>query len=379
MAETTPLFSNGLRGLLRSRRGAFALLVLAPTLVVALYQFLVASPQYQSNAEYVIRGMQNDRPAAGGLADLLAGPASDPASREARSIREYLLSPDAIAALRQLGIDLVKVYHRDDVDTLSKLRFAKPRAETLLDFYRRHVSIDINPDSGITQVSVRAFTPREAQAIARTLMGLGEARVNAFNERAISAGLAVATADLARAEQEVREIQGTLTRFRDVTGDIDPARNSEGTQRQLGEIEAELIKERALLGSMRRYLAASSPQVLAAQSRIDALQQATEEIRDRLTGGSNTVARRLAEYEALKLKQDFAAKRYDAARIAVENAKAQLARQRLFLVPVVSANLPEKPAAPRPVRTTLAVFVGLAIAFAIGWLLLAGVREHEAD
>jgi capsular polysaccharide transport system permease protein len=45
---------------------------------------------------------------------------------------------------------------------------------------------------------------------------------------------------------------------------------------------------------------------------------------------------------------------------------------------VVQPNLPEKPAYPRPWRNALALLTALAVAYAIGWLVLAGVREHQA-
>lgn len=369
------------RAWLRTRRGAFVLIVLLPTLLVLLYTLLIASSQYESKAQFIVRGMEPEPVAVGGLAQLVqdSGAMMSGAQRETVSIQNYLTSHEAIAGLKRNGIDIVKVYHKDGVDLISKLRFPRPRAETLLDYYQDHVTVDFNETESITTVSALAFDPKSAQRIADTLIKLGEARINTFNTRAIEAGQQTARRDLERAEQELAQIQGQLTQFRDLSGDLDSSVVGLAKQRELEAVEAELIKERSELASMRGQLDASSPLVAAAQTRVATLQRAVAEMRGDIAGSVGDLSRRLSSYEELKLKQGFAAKRYDLARAELEKSRAQAARQRLFLVPVVNANLPEKPLYPKPFRTTLVTFLALAIAFGIGWLLVAGIREHRAD
>lgn len=362
-----------------SRARAFGLLVLLPTLLVLLYTLLIASPQYDSHAEYMIRGIEQNRQEGGLLAAMVAQGAGNPAQGESLAVRDFMKSPDAIAALKKGGIDIAALYARDDADWFSRLTPAQPRAETLLEYYRGRVHVDFDEQSGITKVRVRAFAPGNAQRIAVALIALGEERINTFNQRAVAAAQQDAQANLASAEDEIATIQGKLTAFRDLTRDIDPAKYGEGTQLQLEKIEAQLVQERANLAGMRASLSAGSPLVVSANARVRTLERSAAELRARLTGGNNAVNNRLAVYEELKLKQELAVKRYDDARMRLSRANDQAARERLFLVPVVSANLPDKPAWPRPLGLTLAVFLGLATAFAIGWLLLAGIREHMAD
>jgi capsular polysaccharide transport system permease protein len=357
----------------------FGPLVLLPSLVVLIYLLLFASSQYRSEAQFVVRGMQPEPAVTGGLGQLLGvGTGLSGTQKEAQSVREYLLSSDAIAALKAQRIDVASVYSGSDVDFFSRLRPARPQAERLLDFYRDKVSISYNPDDNITRIAVTAFSQGDAQRIATALIAMGEQQVNRLNQRAIEAGTALADKELSEAENELASIQSELTGFRDLTGDIDPARNSEGAQKQIAEQEAALAKERALLADMSRYLDRSAPQVIAMRSRVAELQTALESTRAKLTGNPAALAKRLARFEELKLRQQFAAKRYDAARIGVENAQAQAAKQRLFLVQIVRPSKPERPVAPRPWRTSLAVFLALAAAFGIIWLLIAGVREHQA-
>lgn len=362
-----------------SRRLAFGLLVLLPTLLVLLYTALLASPQYDSHAAYMIRGIERKDPEGGLLASLAAQGASGPAQGESMAVRDFMRSTDAIAALKERGIDVAAHYSDSQADWFSRLTPAQPQAEDLLEFYRSKVQVDFDEQSGMTKIRVRAFAPQEAQRIALALIALGEERVNTFNQRAVAAAQQDAQANLASAEQEIATIQGKLTAFRDLTRDIDPARQGEGTQTRLEKVEAELIEERANLAGMRASLSAGSPLLVSAAARVRTLERTAAELRGKLTGGAGAVNNRLAAYEELKLKQELAVKRYDDARARLSRANDQAARERLFLVQVVSANLPDKPARPRPLSTTLMVLLGLATAFAIGWLLLAGVREHMAD
>lgn len=365
----------------RSRRGmAFAGLVVVPSVLTLLWLLLFASPQYQSRTEYVIRGIEAERPAPGALAELIAGPqAGGNAAREAEVIKDYLLSPDAITALKSRGIDVVKLYNRADADILSRLRFATPRAETLLDYYRGKVDVDYDRDKGVTTLAVRAFAPSDAQKLAQALLVLGEGQVNAFNTRAVDAGIALAQKDMDAAQADLLSIQGALTSFRDVSGALDPARQVEGESAQLLTLQGQLAREKASLASMRGFLASSAPQVEVQASRVAALEAQVGALRSGTTGPSKDAAQQLNAFEQLKLRQDFAAKRYESARAALDSARAQADRQRLFFVSVVKPGLPEKPVRPRPWRTAFALFVGLSVAFAIGWLILAGIREHQAD
>lgn len=357
----------------------FLLSVVLPTVMIIGYLLIFATPQYRSEAQFVVRGMQPEPSAPSGLGQLLGvAPGLSGTQKEAQSIREYLLSRDAIAALKARKIDVAAHYGQHNADYFSRLRPVRPPAEKLLEYYRDRVGILYNVEDNITRISVTAFSPADAQRINAALIALGEDRVNLLNERAIAAGTELAATDMAAAESELQNVQTDLTRYRDLTGDIDPARNSEGAQKQASEQEAVLARERALLNDMARYLDRSSPQMIAMRSRVTELERSLSATEARLTGNPKALAQRLARFEELKLKQEFAAKRYDAARITLENARTQAAKQRLFLVSLVKPGLPERPVAPRPWRTGLTVFMALAMAFGILWLLISGIREHRA-
>ncbi|KPF77944.1 hypothetical protein IP88_05055 [alpha proteobacterium AAP81b] len=354
---------------------SFTAFVAVPALLAALYFLVIAANQYESEAVFVVRGVQPPR-ATSSLVDLIGAPGLTPGAAETRGVGEYLLSHDAVRALGGRGIDLVAMFRRPEADVVSRLWFERPRAETLLRYYRGQVALAYDPDAGMTRMTVRAFRPEDAEALAAALLTLGEARVNQFNDRALAAVGTAASREVVAAEAELADIQRQLTRFRTRRGDIDPGRNAAGTQGLVGEIEARLAAARADAAAMARVLSPSSPQLIAMRGRIAGLEGQRAAAAARLTGQGSALAPRLADYEELQLRQQFAAKRYEAARATREAARAEALREQLFVVPVVTPNRPEKSLYPRRWLTVLAIWAGLVVAWGIGWLLVAGFREH---
>lgn len=363
----------------RTRRALFAAVVVIPALLVLLYGALLAGPKYESRAGFMVRGIEQEAPPVGGLAEMVGAAPLGAAQREAMAVQDYLLSLQAIEDLAARGIDVDALLHGPQADWWTTLRYPDRRAEGLAEYYRAMVSVDYDETSGIARIAARAYTPEDAKALAEALIAMGEDQINSFNQRSILAAEELARSQLENAEAELLEIQAQLTDYRDVMGELDPSATGRSAQEELESLEARLVVERSGLQAMRARLAEGSPLVVSARSRVDALQSAVAQLRADLTGDADALSRRLSAYETLALRQDLAGKRYEAAQAQLEEARSQAARERLFLVSVVNPGLPEKPVAPRPLRDALVVLVGLALAFAIAWLLIAGIREHQAD
>jgi capsular polysaccharide transport system permease protein len=127
---------------------------------------------------------------------------------------------------------------------------------------------------------------------------------------------------------------------------------------------------------MSGLVSQNSPQYIALSRRVNALQAQVSAQSGRLAGGGSAIASSLGDYEELRLRQEFAAKRYETAAAAFEKARDQVQKQQLYLVRVVAPNVPEKSLYPERWRIVGTVFFGLLLTYAIGWLIAAGVREH---
>lgn len=376
-AEQAIVRPNPLQRLLAWARGhrAFLLVVILPTALVAGYYYGIAANQYQSEAHFVVRSASSGGASSTGLSGMLgiAGGAAT-AQSDAMSVSDYLLSHEAIAQLgRTIGI--VDRFRRPEADILSRLR-ASPLPETLLSYYRKKVLIKYDRDTGISELTVRSFRPGDSYTIIRALLALGERQVNELNQRSYNDGVSAARVQLAEAEKGVATIQRQMTGFRQASRDIDPAGTGGAQITLISTLTAELASSRAQLSAMSQMVAPTSPQYIAMRDRVRALEREVASQSSKLTGAGSTIASNLGSYEDLKIRQDFAAKRYEAAAANLEKAREQVSRQQLYLVRIVEPNLAVKSQYPERGRIVLTVLVGLLLAYGIGWLLVAGVREH---
>ena len=360
------------------RRRTLLVVVVLPMLCVAGYLFLISSDQYESEAHFLVRTTESSPMPGLGVSQVLsAATGLSSAQGEAMSVSDYLTSHDVVATLRS-NDQLVQRFRRPGIDLTSRLWSDNPAPEKLLAYYRRQVSVQYSTETGITTLKVRAFTPDDSYQIIRKLLELGEARVNLLNQRGYNDAIATSRRQLAATEAELTKIQLRLTRFRTDKADIDPKASGAAQIDLVTKLSGELSAAKAQLSAMGGLINTASPQYRAVAARVAALQTQLSAQSGRLTGGGRAIANDIGGYEALRLQQEFLSKRYEAAASSLEKAREQAIRQQLYVVRVVDANMPVKSQYPERWRILGTALVGLLLAYSIGWLIAAGVREHAA-
>ncbi|WP_156678429.1 lipopolysaccharide biosynthesis protein [Sphingomonas profundi] len=356
----------------------FLLLVVLPSLLVAGYYYLIASDQYESEAHFMVRAAESTPVAGTGLGQVLSAAAGPSQSQtEAMSVADYMTSHDIVQSLQE-KLDLVGRFRRPEADFFSRLHGDPVTPEKLLKFYSKQVKVRYRSDDGITTLEVRSFRPQDSYDIARTLLALGEQRVNALNVRSYNDALALARRQLREAEEGVARSQVALTRFRQSRGDIDPQGSGQAQIGLVSTLTQNLSAARAQLSAMTGVIRPDSPQYIATSRRVRALEAQVAAQSGRLAGGGTAIAADLGDYEDLRIRQEFAAKRYETAAASFEKAREQAQKQQLYVVRIVDANMPVKSLYPERGRIVLTVILGLLLVYAIGWLIIAGVREHAA-
>jgi capsular polysaccharide transport system permease protein len=357
----------------------FLALVIAPTLLTAAYYFLVASNQYQSETHILVRSSEQPKPSVTGLGAILSGGGAENAGPEAMSVADYLTSHDVVETLRR-QIGLVERYRRSDVDWLSRLGGDdRPTDEALLKYYLKQTKVEVNSSTGITVIQARAFTPGDAYAIANALLALGDQRVNSLNSRAFNDAIASQQRQLREAQDQLARAQGAISSFRASQADIDPTGTGSAQTALVTQLTGQLAAARAQMISVGAAISRSSPQYLALARHVSALQQQVDLQQRKLAGGGGqTIASQVATYNELQMRQQFAQRQYETVAAALDRARQQVLDKHLYLVRVVEPNVPEKSLFPQRGRIILTVFFALLVAYGIGWMLVAGVKEHAA-
>ena len=353
-----------------SRRRLLLLCVALPTAVAALYYGLMASDVYVSTAKFMIRG---DQPLAnGGLELALFGVGG---GEDSLIVREYVLSHGIVERLEE-EVGLRRAYAAPAIDPLQRLS-TKASDEDLAAYFEDMVEVQFDPESAVTALRVKAYSPEHAQRIAQAIMAQSEMLVNSLSERVTDDLLSFSRTELARAESRVATARRAITAYRDRTAALDPTREAGTILGIIGELEAKLAQERAGLLELRSYLREDSARITGLKARIAAFSQQIEEERSRLTGSANgRLSQVVANYEELQLELEFAQNVYTHILSSLEAARAEAQRQQKYLIQVVPPNLPDEALEPKRLQAILTVFLGSLLSYAIGALLIAAVREH---
>lgn len=364
-------------GWLRRNR-VFMLLVILPTAIAALYYGVIASDQYETNAEFLVRTSleQPSSPQGFGAVLNLTGTLTQSQS-EALSIVDFLLSHQAVEELDKRA-GLTRSFTGSDIDFVSRLDKDPLTPEDMLEYYRDQVDVVYNSDTGLTSIKARAFEPDDSYRIVKAMLDLGEERVNVLNDRAYTDAIEASERQLQQAETALAQAQSGLAEFRRTNGDINPEGTGEAQIELVSGLSESVSQAQARLDGMRGLILPNAPQFVAQAAHVRALRGQLEVQRSELAGSGRTIASSLGRYQDLELQRELAAKRYEVAFSEVTRAREKAVKQQLYVVRVVDPNLPVKSEYPKRWRNLAIIFFGLLGTFAIGWLVVAGVREHEA-
>ena len=354
----------------------WCLIVLLPTVLVAIYYYVIAADQYQSEAHFVVRTA--DAPAApNGLSQALTMVGGTSSERDAMVIKDYLESHDAVDAL-QSKIGLTERFRRPEADAVSRLWFMNPTPEQIERYFMGKVDVDVSSETGITTLKVRSFRPEDSYLIIRELLKLGEDRVNTLNERNYANAIAMSQHRVHEAEANLSQIQRQITQFRLREQDFNPQVTGASRTSMVSDLQGQLAVAKAQEASMAAVVSANSPQLVALRRRVAALSRQVGTEGAKLSQGPGNVAAGMGAYEGIKVRQEMAGKQLEIATAGLQRAQDDARRQQLFVVPVVDPNMPVKALYPERTKTVLTAFFTLLLVYGIGWLITAGVREHAA-
>jgi capsular polysaccharide transport system permease protein len=363
------------KSLLKSVPLPFLLAVVLPTLVVGIYFFFIASPRYVSEARFIVRAANQQQPSSLGVA--LQGVGISTAQTDAFAVHEYVSSREGVGDLAG-RFDIRRVLGRPGVDFLS--RYPRPwehdTNEGLYKAFQRFVVVGYDSTTGISTLRVEAFTGKEARDLNAALLVGGEELVNALNERSSTAAVNDATAARERATANLALAQQQLTAFRNRENFLDPQLAASESSELIGGLLAVVARLRAERAQLVAE-APNSPQLPTLNNRISAYEDQIAQERQKLVGNSNSLAEKVGVYENLSLQRELADKELAQASASLITAEQESLRQKLYLERIVPPSLPDEALMPRRAIATLTVFISLLLAYGIGWLIWAGIREHR--
>ncbi|MEO1206026.1 MAG: chain-length determining protein [Pseudomonadota bacterium] len=346
-----------------------------PTLVAAIYLWGIATNRYVSEAEFVVRTAS--RPAsAAGLGALLQMTGLGRAQDEVFAVQAFMGSRTAAERLGE-RVPLKAIYGNPDADFIARFPsviFGDTKEE-LHSYLGWMIETIYDSTTGITKLRVQAFESEDARQVALDLLELGEQHVNQMNERINTDAIRLAAEQLQQGEDRLVAAQQALTRFRNKELLIDAAGSTIVVTEVIGRLTAELSQVEAQIREITAG-SATSPQLPSLRRRVEANQAQITRERERISSDDEGLAQKLANYERLVLDAEFAKQALSASARAFEAAQLEARRQQLYLERIVEPVAADKAMAPARWRLFASIFGLNAILLLVGWLVIAGAREH---
>lgn len=355
----------------------FSLAVILPTLIVSFYYLLIAAPQYVSHTKFnvVVGNTETSSLLSGTLGLSLGGNSGQSNMTEAYIVKEYLKSQDMVETLQE-KIDLIKIFNHQDADFWASPPNA-PNIEDFLNYYEKMVKVTLNENNGLVSLDVSAFSPEDAQRIAESIMTEAEDFVNKRSERIQNDSIRFAEKFLSEAEQGVLDANISLTEFRNQSQNFDPVVTAENVLRITSQFEAELAKTKAEISTLQSYLKPDNPRIQNLMARKSSLEAQIKSQNKRLAAEKgSTLADTAQQYEAHRLKTEFAIKRYSSALVGLEEARVKAAQQMKYLLRIFGPTHPEDSLKPEALREIFGTFFIALVLFIVTSLILSALKDH---
>lgn len=360
-------------------RSWFTLVVLVPVALSIIYYGLIASDQYISESRFVVKGRSDKPSQLSGIAGIVQAAGMSGGQEQTHEVIDYIKSRNALQALQQRENIRTK-FALPGVDLFSRypVFWKQDRFENLYRYYNNKITTKIDSETGLAVLTVKAFTPRDAQEINSTLLTLSEGLVNRLNVKSRTKAIVEAEQRVLEAQNRVRTARIALGQYRNDQRLVDPLKQASGVLAISDQLIAEQAALKAQLDLMIRETP-RNPSIPALRSRIAAIGSAIAGQNNRAVGGSSALSSKMGGYDNLVVEQEFATQTLTAASAALETARADSLRQQYYLERVVEPNAPDLSRYPERLWSIMTVLGAALCLYFIGWMLVVGIIEHSPD
>ncbi|MBM9400462.1 capsule biosynthesis protein [Gluconacetobacter azotocaptans] len=367
------------RGFNRGRGGRkvrpFLLVVGLPTLLAAIYYFVIAAPQYSSQAEFVVRGAASQP--MGMLSSLLTSEGGSTADEDSYVVQDYLTSRDAARTmLRTQGA--AAMFNRPEGDWLARFPniFTGKTFEHFYRYYKRHITVELDTSTSITTLRVRTFRAQDSQNIATALLVAAEQLVNQMNERQRANMIGSAAKEVAAAQDQLRGVEEQMAGYRNREALLDPIKQATPMLSNINDLQVMLTSAQMQLAQVQ-VASPHSPSIPVYQRRIAILEDQIAKLNKEVTGSKTSLVPKITDYDALVISRELIEKQLIAAATALETAKAQANRQQVYLEQISRPDLADYATYPERIVDVLTIFATSLAAYLMGKLIISGAREHQ--
>ena len=343
------------------------------------YLYTRAADQYASTLGFTVRSED-----VSSSLDLLSGLGSSLGSsggRDSDILYEFISSQELVRAI-DAKMDLRRIFSRHyDTDPLLSFNTGGT-IEDLTAFWQRMVRVSYDAGSGLIELRTLAFSPDEAQQIARLIYDESSEMINELSAIARSDATRYAQEELTLALERLKSAREAMTTFRLANQIVDPNADIQVQMGLLTTLQTQQVSALIEFDLISETASPNDPRVAQARRRLEVIEALIDNERQKFgTGGSGPTgqqfARTIAEFERLSVDREYAEATYATALNALDAARAEANRQSRYLAAYIQPTLAEKSEFPQ--RELIVAFVLLFsfLIWAICSLVFYALRDRR--
>ena len=354
----------------------FILCVVVPTISYSWYLWTRAAAQYESNVGFGSR--TEEAPSTFDFLGALGG-STQSGSKDMDILNQFIVSQELVAKI-DADLDLKTIYSKHPNDPLNAFD-ADGTIEDLVAYWQRMVLINYDTTTGLMNLRVFAFDPQDARRIAVTVLTESTAIINQLSKTAQEDTTRYSKDALAATEQKLTQARLAVLDFQVKNNIVDPSNVVANQLSVVSTLNQQLATAQIEFDMLAGTVPAGDPRIATLTRRLDVIRNriAQEQAKVGAAADSNSpgFAQLMADFERLKVEQDFAQQAYLSALATHDQALTEAQQKTRYLATYVAPTLAEAPTAPnRPLAAALTALIGFLI-WAISVLTYYALRDRR--
>ncbi|CAH0168575.1 hypothetical protein SRABI106_00832 [Rahnella aquatilis] len=339
-----------------------------PMALLIIYLVIFSRPRYLSESTVAIKS-SNDISGTSLNVGLLLGAGNPGTAQDAMYLKEYINSPDMLAALDK-QLDFHSVFGRSGLDFLYHLPKDASR-EQFLNYYRDRIAVTYDDKSGLLTIGTQGFTPQFAEQFNKAVLKESERFINEISHK-------IAENEMLEARARLNASKAQLLAYQNHNNILDPEAQAIAATTLVNTLVGQKIQMEAELRNLLTYLRDDAPQVISAQNAITSLGKQIDQEKSKITAPDGRQLNTMAvDFEEIKSKVQFDTELYKLTLTSIEKTRVEAARKLKVLSVISSPQLPQETTFPNVPYMIASWLLVCCLLFGTIKLLLAVIDDHK--